>query len=63
MKFIKGIEKRYGYELASKVASDFTRLATIAQTNDYLDELNSLDSWLGLSYIPHWSANCGDNQR
>ena len=41
MKFIKGIEKRYGYELASKVANDFTRLATIAQTNDYLNELNS----------------------
>lgn len=41
MKFIKGIEKRYGYELASKVTSDLTRLATIAQTNDYLDELNS----------------------
>ena len=41
MKFIKGIEKRYGYELTRNVANDLTRLATIAQTSDYLDELNS----------------------
>lgn len=41
MKFIKGIEKRYGHTVASKVTSDLIQLATIAQTNDYLDELNS----------------------
>ena len=41
MKFIKGIEKRYGHAVARNVANDFTRLATIAQTSDYLDELNS----------------------
>lgn len=41
MKFIKGIEKRYGHTVARNVANDLTRLATIVQTNDYFTELNS----------------------
>lgn len=41
LKLLQTIERKYGHAVASKVANDFTRLATIAQTNDYLDELNS----------------------
>ena len=40
-KFIQDIERKYGHTVASKVTSDLIQLATIAQTNDYLDELNS----------------------
>lgn len=40
-KFIQDIERKYGHTVARNVANDLTRLATIAQTNDYLDELNS----------------------
>ena len=41
LKFLQTIERKYGHTVARNVANDFTRLATIAQTNDYLDELNS----------------------
>ena len=40
-KFIQDIERKYGHTVARNVANVLTRLATIAQTNDYLDELNS----------------------
>ena len=40
-KFIQDIERKYGHTVARNVANDLTRLATITQTNDYLDELNS----------------------
>ena len=41
LKFLQTIERKYGHAVARNVANDFTRLATIAQTSDYLDELNS----------------------
>lgn len=41
LKLLQTIERKYGHTVARNVANDFTRLATIAQTNDYLDELNS----------------------
>lgn len=40
-KLLQTIERKYGHTVARNVANDFTRLATVAQTNDYLDELNS----------------------
>ena len=39
--FIDDIKTKYGHTVARNVANDFTRLATVAKTNDYLDELNS----------------------
>ena len=41
LKLLQTIERKYGHTVASKVTSDLIQLATIAQTNDYLDELNS----------------------
>lgn len=41
LKFLQNIERKYGHTVARNVANDLTQLATIAQTNDYLDELNS----------------------
>lgn len=41
LKLLQTIERKYGHTVARNVANDLTRLATIAQTNDYLDELNS----------------------
>ena len=41
LKLLQTIERKYGHAVARNVANDLTRLATIAQTNDYLDELNS----------------------
>ncbi|PLT10403.1 hypothetical protein CYJ79_10920 [Lactobacillus crispatus] len=41
LKLLQNIERKYGHTVARNVANDLTRLATIAQTNDYLDELNS----------------------
>lgn len=41
LKLLQTIERKYGHTVARNVANDFTRLATVAQTNDYLDELNS----------------------
>lgn len=41
LKFLQTIERKYGHTVARNVANDLTRLATIAQTNDYFTELNS----------------------
>ena len=41
LKLLQSIERKYGHAVARNVANDLTRLANIAQTNDYLDELNS----------------------
>ena len=41
LKLLQTIERKYGHTVASKVTSDLIQLATIVQTNDYLDELNS----------------------
>ena len=41
LKLLQTIERKYGHTVARNVANDFTRLATVAQTNDYLDKLNS----------------------
>ncbi len=40
-KLLQTIERKYGHTVARNVANDLTRLATIAQTNDYFTELNS----------------------
>lgn len=40
-KFIKDIERKYGFVTTKKIVYDLMRLATIAQTNDYFNELNS----------------------
>lgn len=39
--FIEDIERKYGQTIARNMANDLTRLAVIAQTNDYLSELDS----------------------
>ncbi len=41
MQFIKETECNYGHTIARNMANDLTRLAVIAQTNDYLSELDS----------------------
>ncbi|MDR4288196.1 hypothetical protein FO526_35405, partial [Bacillus thuringiensis] len=41
MQFIKKTECNYGHTIARNMANDLTRLAVIAQTNDYLSELDS----------------------
>lgn len=40
-KFIQDIERKCGSVTTKKIVNDLIQLATIAQTNDYLDELNS----------------------
>ena len=39
--FIEDIERKYGQTIARNMANDLTRLAVVAQTNDYLSELDS----------------------
>ena len=41
MQLIKETECNYGHTIARNMANDLTRLAVIAQTNDYLSELDS----------------------
>ena len=41
MQFIKETECNYGHAIAKNMANDLTRLAVVAQTNDYLSELDS----------------------
>ena len=41
MQFIKETECNHGHTIAKNMANDLTRLAVVAQTNDYLSELDS----------------------
>ena len=39
--FIEEIHKKYGYVVAKNAHDSMLKLKSVAQTNDYLDELNS----------------------
>lgn len=39
--FIEGIHRKYGYVVAKNAHDSMLKLKSVAQTNDYLDELNS----------------------